>query len=74
MKKSIKEVWKDIPQGSRNAIIGEVVLKGGASYPAVQTWVKEERKPRFLYMQLLADTINKHTGQEFTVEDLFPDK
>ncbi len=74
MKKTIKEVWKDIPQGCRNAIIGEVVLKGGASYPAVQTWVNGSRKPRFLYMQLLADTINKHTGQEFTVEDLFPDK
>ena len=74
MKKTIKEVWKDIPQGSRNAIINEVVREGGTSYPAVLTWVREERKPRFLYMQLLADTISKHTGQEYTVDDLFPEK
>lgn len=74
MKKTIKEVWKDIPQGTRNAIINEVVMKGGASYPAVLTWVREERKPRFLYMQLLADTVSKYTGQEYTVDDLFPDK
>lgn len=74
MKKTIKEVWKDIPQGSRNAIINEVVMKGGTSYPAVLTWVKEERKPRFLYMQLMADTISKYTGQEYTVDDLFPEK
>ena len=74
MKKSIVEVWKGIPQGSRNAIISEAVVKGGVSYATVLCWVRGERRPRFVYLQLMADTVSKHTGQEFTVEDLFPDK
>ncbi len=74
MKKSIVEVWKDIPQGSRNAIVSDMVLKGGVSYATVLSWARGERRPRFLYLQLMADTVSKYTGQEYTVDDLFPEK
>lgn len=66
----IKEVYESMNEPQRVTLRVEI-MRLGKSYATVRAWCMEERRPDPVWQKIVAKTVSRATGRNYTAEELF---